>query len=68
MFSAVALVAFSFAGMANEKNQAYDETTKKNCLEWAYDQVAIIENVIGIDLGWETEMTIVLDILDDCPQ
>jgi hypothetical protein len=68
MFSAVALIAFSFAGMANNQIEENDESVKKNCLSWAYEQVAIMENATGIDLSWDIEMEIVCEIINDCPQ
>jgi hypothetical protein len=58
MFSAVALIAFSFDGMANTggENKLNEETLKKNCYEIATDVVDLIDP----NMTLKQEQTIIL--------
>ncbi|WP_445722862.1 hypothetical protein [Flavobacterium sp.] len=75
MFSAVALVAFSFAGMANEVKEI--ETTKSKeevvvvedgCVQESFDAVEAFENSLGIKLSPSVEGMMILMAYDLCDQ
>ena len=60
IFSAVALVAFSFAGMANENIK------KESCLDYAIQMVAFDEAEMGCEYSEWDEMEAIDVYLGDC--
>uniref|UniRef100_UPI0040486267 hypothetical protein n=1 Tax=Flavobacterium sp. TaxID=239 RepID=UPI0040486267 len=73
MFSAVALVAFSFAGMANEVKEI--ETTKSKeevvvvedeCVQASFDAAAVVIGMFALELTPLQEGTLILALYDAC--
>lgn len=76
MYSAVALVAFSFAGMANtggeEKLEMKSNLELKtdpsieDCMDAANKVVKAVKAILPFDMSFETELNLHLDALADC--
>lgn len=69
VFSAVALVAFSFAGMANTEMEVFEKDLKNglyDCIDYANDQVDAAQNAVDFVLSEESENAIWLDAMNNC--
>lgn len=69
MFSAIALVAFSFAGMANNEVKEEKVDLKRGpyeCVEYALQQLEAAQAAVDFPFSLETEVQILTDAMSNC--
>ena len=69
VFSAIALVAFSFAGMANDANENAETLTvvlEDECVEASFAAADAVQALLGVQLSPLEEGKLLLALYDAC--